>query len=122
MNEATTTPDTTDTSIATRAEVEQAIQDLDAISLALDGPVGGEFADGLLAWLSAVERVQRTTKTWDTIKTPPEQIGEALHARLGGVTSVFGMFASRGSRPRTFSDFAARARTRALKAIEERVE
>lgn len=107
-----------ETNTISRAEVEAAIAELDAISLALDGQVGGEFADGLLVWVSAVERVQRLTRSWDSIKGPGEQIGEALHARLGGVTNVFAVFATRGSQPRSFSDFAKRATARALKAVD----
>jgi hypothetical protein len=105
----------------TTTELETAIAELQEMSAALDGEVGGEFANGALAWLAAVERVQRLTKTWDSVKTPPEQLAEALHARLQGVTDVLGIFASRGSRPRSFSDFAKRATSRALKSIDGKV-
>ncbi len=105
----------------TRAEVEAAIAELDETSAALDGEVGSQFADGALAWLAAVERVQRLTRSWDSIKDPNAQFAEAVHARLQGVTSVFEIHSTRSTRPRSFSDFAQRAKSRALKSIEEKV-
>jgi hypothetical protein len=108
----------TTTAVATRAEVEHAVRDLEEVSALLDGQLGSEFADAALAWICAVERVQRLSRSWDAAKSPGEQLGEALHAVLGGVTEVFAMFATSSARPRSFSDFATRAKVRALKAVE----